>query len=1158
MAKPLNERTTTVLTNDRARTRDVENLITETETEQERAIQCRDAAARESVDFALSDEDREEAAAKAEKYGRTADMLANALDKLNERLIERRDSENSQAAEAERKAALAERDKLADEFAAFVPDALSRFVEVLQAVGANEERMRRAGLNEPNAEAKARGVTGFLGYAGEVESYRKMKIPAFDKPGRMWPVDTRAALGAAIMADLSKSREAQRKAYRDAQEEQAKAAKEHAEKHGIYRLSTSLHEVPVRIPKDLVTGRMPATVAMWSAWEGEVAHDIAAKLAEVEHLTITKLDKPLPTRLQNALRVAGLEGEELAAVQERLFEIGGRYGVSVNSLADLFGKATQIGREFGASQQDLLGLTEAVSQSLIVTGTSTQQASGAILGLTQALASGTVRAEEFNQINEGGLRPLLEAAAATERFGGNVNRLRAAILDGTVSSREFYDAIQANADIVAGKAANATLTLEGAIQSLSDAFNRYVGEAAEANGATTALAAGIQGLAQNLDTIIPALAVIATALGGRLVAGAVGGGAALQTLSAYSAVATTSLAGTALAARSAGAAILTAFGGPVGLAITGIAVALGTVAANASTAESRLASIQQRTEEGEREARAYARRLEEAGVATADLGRFAASASDDVAGLSGQLSEAARRAVELTQRLREAGIYSGLQSNLDRQNELTQRINEAESRGGQSNNPFLAQTAIGDARGLTDTRIREDQAELSALRNEQETLEARAAMIRLAYANGVDLSGSVPSPAATSPSASASTSASPSDRAGRSGTTADQIESRAQQEISRLRQEELVAQIRTTTDAQERADLEHQLLRSEHEQRRAQIEASEDFTDAQKQAQLKHLKRLYGPLGGASDGSITVAGGNSLYGDQIERELSEELTSQRLEQLRMEARALEATASVTDSLDSRSELEREALRLQQQIEDELLRQRIANGQVADADEAQAILARQQAAERERLRLVQRSPGQAYVEALEGTAANIGDEIERIKIDGLEALNDGLVDAITGAESLGDVFSSVADQIIKDLIRIAIQQAVIQPLANSLFGGTGDAGGGLLGGLFGSIFGGARASGGPVTGGKAYLVGEEGPEMFVPGASGSIVPNQQLAGAAGAGPVTINVHVVKGELFDAQVEGIADNRAVLVQRAALPSTISLAANEVFRRANRPTI
>jgi len=68
---------------------------------------------------------------------------------------------------------------------------------------------------------------------------------------------------------------------------------------------------------------------------------------------------------------------------------------------------------------------------------------------------------------------------------------------------------------------------------------------------------------------------------------------------------------------------------------------------------------------------------------------------------------------------------------------------------------------------------------------------------------------------------------------------------------------------------------------------------------------------------------------------------------------------------------------------------------------------------------------------------------------------------------------------------------------------ALFGsmsGTGT-GGGLLGGLF------KRAKGGSVTGGSPYIVGERGPELFMPGRSGGIAP----AGSFGGGTnVVVNV------------------------------------------------
>ncbi|MBU6167361.1 MAG: tail tape measure protein [Alphaproteobacteria bacterium] len=60
-------------------------------------------------------------------------------------------------------------------------------------------------------------------------------------------------------------------------------------------------------------------------------------------------------------------------------------------------------------------------------------------------------------------------------------------------------------------------------------------------------------------------------------------------------------------------------------------------------------------------------------------------------------------------------------------------------------------------------------------------------------------------------------------------------------------------------------------------------------------------------------------------------------------------------------------------------------------------------------------------------------------------------------------------------------------------------------GGALGGLFGLP---GRATGGPVVGGRAYMVGERGPEVFVPTASGRVEAN----GSGGAAPIQVTVNV----------------------------------------------
>ena len=82
--------------------------------------------------------------------------------------------------------------------------------------------------------------------------------------------------------------------------------------------------------------------------------------------------------------------------------------------------------------------------------------------------------------------------------------------------------------------------------------------------------------------------------------------------------------------------------------------------------------------------------------------------------------------------------------------------------------------------------------------------------------------------------------------------------------------------------------------------------------------------------------------------------------------------------------------------------------------------------------------------------------------------------------------------------------------------------------------------GKRASGGPVTGGKPYVVGERGPELFVPNSSGSIVPNHQMGGG-----IVVNV-----DASGSNVEGDDD------QARQLGSLIGAAVQAEIVRQQRP--
>ena len=123
------------------------------------------------------------------------------------------------------------------------------------------------------------------------------------------------------------------------------------------------------------------------------------------------------------------------------------------------------------------------------------------------------------------------------------------------------------------------------------------------------------------------------------------------------------------------------------------------------------------------------------------------------------------------------------------------------------------------------------------------------------------------------------------------------------------------------------------------------------------------------------------------------------------------------------------------------------------------------------------------------------AKELNNAFKKIGEDIGTGITDALVGAIEGTRTLGEAARSIINDLASSLLRLGINMAL-----TGLFGGT----------KVGNFLGFANGGRPPV--GRASIVGEKGPELFIPKTSGTIIPNNQIGGAGGGIVNNINVNV----------------------------------------------
>lgn len=211
------------------------------------------------------------------------------------------------------------------------------------------------------------------------------------------------------------------------------------------------------------------------------------------------------------IRVATKSTEEATAVTNGLFQAAQLTRQGFSDIVQLYGSTARAGKELGASQNQLIKFTENVGKSLAVQGATSQQAQGALMQLGQAMGSGIVRAEEFNSILEGAPYILTVVAKNIDGVDGSIAKLRKKMLDGKLTSREFFDAFLRGTGDIDADFAKSSLTIGQGLTVMSNAFMKYIGELDSSLGISRAFGEVAKWVADNMDVLATALLAVGAA-----------------------------------------------------------------------------------------------------------------------------------------------------------------------------------------------------------------------------------------------------------------------------------------------------------------------------------------------------------------------------------------------------------------------------------------------------------------------------------------------------------------------------------------------------------------------------------------------------------------------------------------------------------------------
>lgn len=212
------------------------------------------------------------------------------------------------------------------------------------------------------------------------------------------------------------------------------------------------------------------------------------------------------TKYTAQLKLATTSETEFANAKQMVSKIAKESQSDLAATGVLYARITNGTRELGLSQQKVGAITEAVTLSLKASGATQEESASATLQLSQAFASGTLRGEEFNAVNEAAPR-LMRALA--DGLGVPVGALKNMATEGKITSEVMANTLPKALEDLRKEAAQVQ-TISGAYTNLKNNVMEFIGAQAQQNGTAAILSTTINTLANNLNYISAAAAGFTT------------------------------------------------------------------------------------------------------------------------------------------------------------------------------------------------------------------------------------------------------------------------------------------------------------------------------------------------------------------------------------------------------------------------------------------------------------------------------------------------------------------------------------------------------------------------------------------------------------------------------------------------------------------------